>query len=92
MLEAKGIQEKIDRRLVRPIIGRKRKFGWGIESSNELAAELHKPIRKKFKKSRVFASGTDVIWTADLVDMQSVSRSNKCLKYILMVIDVFRKR
>ena len=68
----KVIHEKIDRELVRTIIGTKRKFGWGIEWSNELADELHKPIRKKFKKRKVFASGTDAIWTADLVDMQGV--------------------
>ena len=39
----------------------------------------------------MFASGTDAIWTADLVDMQSLSRSNKGFKYILMIIDVFSK-
>ena len=37
------------------------------------------------------ASGTDSIWTADLVDMQSFSRSNEDFKYILMIIDVFSK-
>ena len=46
-LEPEGIREKIDKRLVRSIIGRKRKLGWGIEWSNELADELHKLIRKK---------------------------------------------
>ena len=39
----------------------------------------------------MLASGTDAIWTADLVDMQSFSRSNKGFKYILMIIDVFSK-
>ena len=57
-------------------------MGW----SDALADELHKPIRKKFKKRRVFASGVDAIWTADFVDMQSFSKSNKGFKYIL---DVF---
>ena len=66
-------------------------MGWGIEWSNELANELHKPIRRKFKKRRVFASGVDTIWRADLVDMQSFSKSNKGYKYILMIIDVFSK-
>ena len=90
VLEPKDIREKIDRKPVQTIIGTKRKLGWEIGWSNELADELHKPIRKKFQKRRVFASGTDAIWTADLVDMQSVSRSNKGFKYILMIIDVFR--
>ena len=39
----------------------------------------------------MFASGTDVIWTADLADMQSFSGSNKGIKYILMIIYVFNK-
>ena len=91
VLEPKGIRKRIDMKLVRTIIGTKRKLGWGIiEWSNELD-ELHKPVRGKFKKRRVFASGTDAIWTADLVGMQSVSRSNKCFKYILMIINVFSK-
>ena len=46
---------------------------------------------KKFKNRRVLASGTDAIWTADLVDMQSYSGSNKGFKYILMIIDAFSK-
>ena len=82
VLEPNGIRENIDRKLVRTIIGAKRKLGWGIKWSNELADELHKPIRKKFKKRRVFASDTDAIWTADLIDMQRFSRSNKGFKYI----------
>ena len=87
VLEPKGIRERIDR-----IIGAKRKLGWGIEWSNELAIELHKPIRKKFKRRRVLAfDGTDAIWTADLVDMQSFSRSNKGFKYTVMIMDVFSK-
>ena len=92
VLQPRGFREKLDKKLVRSIIGKKRKFGLGlVEWSNELADELHKPIRKKFKKRKVFASGVDAIWTADLVDMQSFSRSNKGYKYILMIIDVFSK-
>ena len=91
LLEPKGIREEIDGKLGRTIIDTKRKLGWGIEWSNVLADEVHKSIRKKFRKRRVFASGTDAMWTADLVDMQSFSRSNKGFKYILMIIDVFSK-
>ena len=70
-LEPKGIREKIDKKLARTIIGRKRKLGWGIEWSNEFADELHKPVCKTFKKHWVFASNVDAIWAADLVEMQS---------------------
>ena len=92
-MQPKGFREKLDRRLVRSIIGTKRRMGWGVVSkwSDELADELHKPIRKKFKKRRVYANGVDAIWAADLVDMQSFSRFNKGYKYILMIIDVFSK-
>ena len=82
-MNPKGIREKIDSKLVRTIID------WRIVWSNDLPDELQNPIQKKFKKRKVFTSGADVIWTADLVDMQSFSRSNKGVKYILMIIDVF---
>ena len=85
VFEPKGIREKIDSKLVRTIID------WRIVWSNDLPDELQNPIQKKFKKRKVFTSGADVIWTADLVDMQSFSRSNKGVKYILMIIDVFSK-
>ena len=90
VLQSKGIREKIDRKLIRSIISKKRKLGSGIDDfewSNELADELHKPIRRTFRNRRIFAS--DSIWATDLVDMLSFSRNNKGYKYILMIIDVF---
>ena len=59
--------------------------------SEELADELHKPVRKHFEKRRVISKHVDDIWAADLVDMQYYSSSNKGYKYILMVIDIFSK-
>ena len=59
--------------------------------AQQLAEELHKPIRRKFTKRKVFSNGTDEIWAADLVEMQKFSKWNKGIKYILMVIDVFSK-
>ena len=92
VMQPKGIREKFDRKLVRSLIGTKRRLGLGVSSwSNELAEELHKPIRKKFKKRRVYVKGVDKIWAADLVDMHAFSKSNKGYKYILMIIDVFSK-
>ena len=94
VLEPKGIREKIDKKLVRSIIGKKRKLGLGIEGnddaiewSNGLADELHKPVRKTFPKRRVYASSVDAIWAADLVEMQTFARQNKGYKYILMIIE-----
>ena len=59
--------------------------------AQQLALELHKPIRRKFTKRRVFVKGVDEIWAADLVEMQRFSDWNKGIKYLLMVIDVFSK-
>ena len=69
IMQPHGFCERLDRKLTRTIIGKKRKLGWGIEWSDDLAEELYKPMWRKFVKRRVFASGTDAIWTADLVDM-----------------------
>ena len=45
--------------------------------SKELAKELHKPIITKFEKSKVNSSFVDTIWSADLEDMQLISKFNK---------------
>ena len=67
--------------------------GSGITSefNYRLANELHKPIIKKFKKRKVYSSFKDNIWGVDLADMQSLSRYNKGLKYLLCAIDLFSK-
>ena len=91
ILQPKDLREKIDKRLVRKIISTKTRLGWGIKWTNELADELHKPIRRKFQKRLVFAKAVDDIWAADLVEMQSLSKYNNGFKYILMIIDVFSK-
>ena len=59
--------------------------------SQQLAEELHKPITRNFRKRRVISHGIDEIWAADLVEMQTYSKWNKGIKYLLMVIDVFSK-
>ena len=84
-------REKVDRQLVRSIIGLKHRMGLGIHWSNQLANELHKPVRRRFNKRTVFAKQVDDIGTADLVDLSPFSRSNKGYKYLLTVIDVFSK-
>ena len=59
ILQPKDLREKIDKRLVRKIISTKMRLGWGIKWTNELADELHKPIRRKFQKRLVFAKAVD---------------------------------
>ena len=60
-------------------------------SSSILADELHKPIIKKIEKRKVYSQFKDNLWGADLVDMQSLSRKNKDIKYLLCAIDLFSK-
>ena len=61
------------------------------EPNYQLANELHKPIIKKFKKRKGYSSFKDNIWGVDLADMQSLSKYNKGIKYLLCAIDLFSK-
>ena len=71
----------------------KKSKGSGIinEPNYQLANELHKPIIRKFKKRKVYSSFRDNIWGVDLADMQSLSKYNKGIKYLLCAIDLFSK-
>ena len=60
-------------------------------SSSILADELHKPIIRKFNKRKVYSQFKDNIWGVELADMQSLSRKNKGIKYLLCVIDLDSK-
>ena len=71
------------------LIGMKVKLGMGKKKS--LAEELHKPVRRKFKKHTVLVNGIDRIWATDLVDMQASSKFDQDVKYLLAVIDIFSK-
>ena len=59
--------------------------------SSILADELHKPIIKKIDKRKEYSQFKDSIWGVDLADMQSLSRKNKGIKYLLYVIDLYSK-
>ena len=60
-------------------------------NSSILADELHKPIIRKFDKRKVYSQFKDSIWGVDLADMQSLSRKNKGIKYLLCAIDLYSK-
>ena len=62
-----------------------------IASSSILADEHHKPIIRKFDKRKVYLQFKDNIWGVDLADMQSLSRKNKGIKYLLCAIDLYSK-
>ena len=60
-------------------------------SSSILADELHKPIIRKFNKRKVYSQFKDKLWGVDLADMQSLSRKNKGIKYLLCAIDLYSR-
>jgi hypothetical protein len=57
----------------------------------DLALELHKPVRKKFKKRKIITKGIDHIWEADLLIMTKYVKENEGYQNILNVIDCFSK-
>ena len=61
------------------------------DSSAILADELHKPVIKNFNKRKVYSQFKDNIWGVDLADIQSLSRKNKGIKYLLCAIDLYSK-
>ena len=68
------------------------------EPNYQLANELHKQIIRKFKRRKVYSSFRKVyssfrdnISGVDLADMQSLSKNNRGIKYLLCAIDLFSK-
>ena len=68
-------------------------MGSGIkkDSSLILADELHKSVIKKFNKRKVYSQFKNNIWGVDLADMQSLSKKNKGIEYLLCAIDLYSK-
>ena len=52
---------------------------------------LHKPVRRRFKRSCVVVGGPNQQWQADLVDMSRLKKVSDKTTFILTVIDVFSK-
>ena len=50
-----------------------------------------KPIIRNFKRRTVYSGFKENIWGVDLADMQSLSKYNKEIKYLLCAIDLFSK-
>ena len=57
----------------------------------QLTYTLHKPITHKFPTRKVYVTGIDDQWQADLVDMAACSKHNDNYQYILTVIDCLSK-
>ena len=77
------------------VAGAKKKNAQNLRSvtrwEEKLADELHKPIKRNFRKRRVIVHNIDDISCSDLVEMQKLSKWNKGYKYLLMVLDLFSK-
>ena len=72
-------------------LDKKAMSGKGVKNNKILAEELHKPVIKKFKKRKVYLQFKDNIWGVDLAGMQSLSKKNKGIKYLLCAIDLYSK-
>ena len=84
------VQRK-DANFISGIMKTKAKFGFGVAWNEELADELHAPVRKKFQRRRGISYGVDDVWSCDLVEMQEWSKQNKGYRYLLNVVDVYSK-
>ena len=73
----------------------KKTSGSGIKNKNifnrELVEELRKSFIRKINKRKVHSPFLDNIWGADLADMQLISKFNKRFRFLLCVIDIYRK-
>ena len=57
----------------------------------QLANELHRQIIRKFKKTKIYSFFRDNIWRVDLANIQSLSKYNRGIRYLLCAIDLFSK-
>ncbi|XP_062567676.1 uncharacterized protein LOC134229907 [Saccostrea cucullata] len=55
------------------------------------AYSLQRPQRYKFKTNRVISQGIDFLWDADLADVNSITKENDDLKFLLVTIDDFSR-
>ena len=62
-----------------------------IKQNLQLAKEMCKPIIRNFKRRTVYSGFKENVWGVDLADMQSLSKYNKEIKYLLCAIDLFSK-
>ena len=71
----------------------KKSRGSGVATmpNYQLANELHRQIIRKFKRGKVYSSFRDNTWSVNLADMQSLSKYNRRIRYLLHAIDLFSK-
>ena len=71
----------------------KKTSGSGVKNENifnkELAEKLHRTIIKNLNKEKLHSAFIDVIWGADLADIQLISKVYK--GFLSCVIDIYSK-
>ena len=65
--------------------------GVNTEPNHKIANELHKQIIRRFKRRKVYSSFRYNVWGVDLADMQSLSKYNKGVTYLLCGTNLFSK-
>lgn len=60
-------------------------------TKREIVNELHRAVRRNFKRRRTLVKGYGDLWQIDLAEMQPYAHINKGYKYILVVIDCYSK-
>ena len=53
------------------------------------AYDLHKPVRRRFARRKIYFHGIDYLWQADVVDMSHLVKENDGYRYLLPVIEEF---
>ena len=70
----------------------KKSSGSGVDTSlANKSKELQRQIIRNFKGRKVYSSFRDYIWGIDLADIQSLSKYEKGIKYLLRPIDLLSK-
>ena len=60
-----------------------------LEKQQQLAKEVFSPQITKFKRQRIIPLYKDETWSADLIDMSSLSKYNNNYRFILTVIHIY---
>ena len=55
-----------------------------LKFNEQLAEKLHKPIFRNFKERTVYSGFKDNVWSADLADMQLISKFNKGFRFLFV--------
>ena len=55
-----------------------------LKFNEQLAEKLHKPIIRNFKERTVYSGFKDNVWSADLADMQLISKFKKGFRFLFV--------